>query len=378
MHLIHNIINKYFDLFVSFLSAEYYLPNASTVETIGDLCNGVYAYDVESKIRYLKEQVMPLYDTYFSENNQATALEDEYFNELTLSINDEINNMFVYSEHIVETENYFANLGVDCNVREQMQNSCYSIGGVSYNQLEVLQYIENNIPLPYLIDIDCEDVCPSNLYSDQRLENASKVSKYALQSKWPSTIRYRNYNCTCPNMSIATSAMIEWAQATDNYLRFIEIPDNGWNRFLWTLGCSYHICLGLENDPNLGGTATIGYRPWANMQVRDDAGLSTYLHEFGHILGLVHEFKRPDRDDYVIINCSNIKIDYLHNFKKHNDIEVNNYGSFDINSIMMYSSYSSMAIDVYVPVLLTISGGTIGENHVLSVNDKLRIKEIYH
>jgi hypothetical protein len=33
---------------------------------------------------------------------------------------------------------------------------------------------------------------------------------------------------------------------------------------------------------------------------------------------------------------------------------------------------------VYVPVLLTISGGTIGENHVLSVNDKLRIKEIYH
>lgn len=372
------IMNKYFDLFINFLSTYYYLPNVSSVETLDDLSEGFYAYDVDSKIRYIKEQVIPMYDTYFSENNQVSSVEDDYFNELTLSINAEINEIPVYVEHVEEAVNYFANLGVDLNVSEKMQNPFFSIGGVPYNQIEVLQYIENNISLPYLLETNCEDLCLSNFSRSDGVSNISRTSQYALLAKWFPNIKYRNYNGTFPNISVARLAMSEWSHATDDYLRFNEIPDNGWNRFLWILGCSYHLCLSLETDSNVGGSATLGCRPWATMFMNSGEGLSTYLHELGHVLGLIHEFARPDRDDYIIVNCENIKPDYLHNFKKYNEIAVNSYGEFDINSIMMYPSYSSFCIDQFSPSLTTISGGIINNPRALSANDKLRIKEIYY
>ena len=35
---------------------------------------------------------------------------------------------------------------------------------------------------------------------------------------------------------------------------------------------------------------------------------NTVLHELCHILGMEHEHQRPDRDDYVEINWTNIKV----------------------------------------------------------------------
>lgn len=44
--------------------------------------------------------------------------------------------------------------------------------------------------------------------------------------------------------------------------------------------------------------------------------VSTCTHEFGHTIGLYHEMQRPDRDEHVYIDFSNIKLGYRHNFVK--------------------------------------------------------------
>ena len=61
------------------------------------------------------------------------------------------------------------------------------------------------------------------------------------------------------------------------------------------------------------------------------------LHELGHALGLIHEHQRPDRDDYVTINFSNLRPSGRSNLEKVSRSAVNNHGvAYDLTSIMHY------------------------------------------
>ncbi|CAG5169352.1 uncharacterized protein ALTATR162_LOCUS7031 [Alternaria atra] len=70
----------------------------------------------------------------------------------------------------------------------------------------------------------------------------------------------------------------------------------------------------------------------ANRIMLDDdcGGVGTYTHELGHTLGLYHEHTRPDRDDYVIINCNNV-------MESSDGTEADWSGPYDSLSIMHYS-----------------------------------------
>src|SRR5262245_51170140 len=45
------------------------------------------------------------------------------------------------------------------------------------------------------------------------------------------------------------------------------------------------------------------------------AFVGSYYHEIGHVLGLIHEQKRNDRDSFVIIHWDNIPEDRYHDFE---------------------------------------------------------------
>lgn len=103
-------------------------------------------------------------------------------------------------------------------------------------------------------------------------------------------------------------------------------------------------------------------------------GTGTLIHEIGHAFGLMHEQSRPDRDDYVTIDYSNVRSDYKRNFDKFNGIILQKY---DYNSIMHYGP-NSFAIDVQRPTIIPRqAGATIGQRNGLSAGDVKAIRNMY-
>ena len=66
------------------------------------------------------------------------------------------------------------------------------------------------------------------------------------------------------------------------------------------------------------------------------------MHELGHAMGFYHEQSRPDRDQYVTIQYSNIRFFKDRNFRKFSTRWINVYGiPYDYRSIMHYGPYVS-------------------------------------
>jgi Astacin (Peptidase family M12A) len=61
----------------------------------------------------------------------------------------------------------------------------------------------------------------------------------------------------------------------------------------------------------------------------------TVAHELGHAIGLFHEHQRPDRDNYVTIDFSNVLPNAVGNFNVSANLPL--VGEYDFGSIMHYS-----------------------------------------
>ncbi|MGM9795169.1 MAG: M12 family metallopeptidase [Candidatus Aphodosoma sp.] len=172
-------------------------------------------------------------------------------------------------------------------------------------------------------------------------------------------------------------AMTECANADNNVIKFVEIKDNGWNRFAWGIGCDYHICLNKATDKNIAGSSTMCCVPWATISMSKNETFGSYLHELGHTLGPVHEQCRPDRDNSVTIHYENIMDGYKSNFHKYLKSSVTVYGDFDFESIMMYptNAFSKNG----QPTITKGQNGTYSTQRVkLSDSDKKHIKNMYY
>ncbi len=88
------------------------------------------------------------------------------------------------------------------------------------------------------------------------------------------------------------------------------------------------------------GVATLGSngsRGFIRLGTRTTAVV--IIHEIGHTLGYIHEQNRSDRDDHIIINYENISDGAEDQFFKSNSATLVTR-NFDINSTMMYGSYT--------------------------------------
>lgn len=86
------------------------------------------------------------------------------------------------------------------------------------------------------------------------------------------------------------------------------------------------------------------------------------VHELGHVVGFWHEHTRPDRENHVVIEKSNILNGQEYNFNKLSDDDVNSLGlPYDYHSIMHYArnTFSKCKSPYYLLDIVILMGEEI-------------------
>ena len=104
-----------------------------------------------------------------------------------------------------------------------------------------------------------------------------------------------------------------------------------------------------------------------NINLSDNCGRGTIIHEIGHAIGLFHEQTRNDRDDFVVVRLDNVTEGKEHNFNKFGS-RGRERGPFDFNSIMLYGSFAFSSNGE--PTMTQLDGATFGaQRNGLSTGD---------
>ncbi len=133
---------------------------------------------------------------------------------------------------------------------------------------------------------------------------------------------------------LSSSVRAELQQSMDEWTSKTSV------RFVQRTNESNYVTISSSGSNSNSGVATLGMngsRGFIRLGTRATAVV--IIHELGHTLGYLHEQNRPDRDDFIIINFENIQDNAVDQFFKSNSAVLLT-SQFDINSTMMYGSYT--------------------------------------
>jgi len=104
------------------------------------------------------------------------------------------------------------------------------------------------------------------------------------------------------------------------------------------------------------------------------------MHELMHAIGFWHEQSRPDRDNYVTIDLTNVGSTHRHNYNKHSTADTL-HTSYDYGSVMHYNAYE-FATDRSKPAMTPKNhqipvGVRMGQRLEYSTTDVLKIQRLY-
>jgi hypothetical protein len=252
-----------------------------------------------------------------------------------------------------------------------------------------------------------------------RAEAGSRGLFLSQQSIWPqNTVRYRWASADNPSPAhrrAILDAMTQWSQASGGRVNFAELENTPWVNFQLTIGVLG--CILIQDatlEPGVVGRATIGYQCGTVFgYLKLDRGLPagaplrrTSLHELGHVLGLIHEHKRPDRDQWINVSSGGYSLaeadmgkvdEFISNLRwRAAQLQIGPWsitlyfpvwwteryaqpvGTFDLKSVMIYSGFETLRpwTDPSNGVVWP-SGTVVPWNTTLSPGDSAAVRALY-
>jgi len=185
------------------------------------------------------------------------------------------------------------------------------------------------------------------------------------------------------NLDISCLYLLEISlesSAQSGFSNGIVITNNHANRS----GCFSTLgqCSGCNEPGQYGAPVT-----WQILNL-SDAGCGAFnderssKHEFLHALGFLHEQSRPDRDDYINIDTSELEADG-HSFWASQysamapESWLNTHHPYEINSVMHYSSKLHIRNPPYIVMTHKDDGSTFDDGRFMTTTDSLQVDEMY-
>ncbi|WNZ61956.1 M12 family metallopeptidase [Myxococcus sp. MxC21-1] len=183
--------------------------------------------------------------------------------------------------------------------------------------------------------------------------------------RWPGALVPFTIDAGLTNQARVTTAIRHWQERTN--VRFI-LRDAS-NAALFPDFVTFQPHATACNSP----VGKRGGQQFINLTVGCTTGNA--IHEIGHALGFWHEHSREDRNSFVTINLSNVRVGLEYAFDQH-IADGDDVGAYDYGSIMHYGTHDFSRNDLPTITVLT-PGAIIGQRIGLSDGDIAATHQMY-